>query len=105
MGRVLLVAPPCPESGVAQIEPFFPAPVSRAAVAAAAGETRIVCADADPCCPVAGGAAALYAEPLDVPAEIVPGGGHLNADAGLGPWPELEAWCLGARAQAAPTPR
>ena len=59
-----------------------------------ARETRLVCADDDPYCP--GGAAAVYGEPLGLPVDLIPGGGHLNTDAGYGPWPGVEAWVRGA---------
>jgi predicted alpha/beta hydrolase family esterase len=94
--RVLLVAPPCACAGVAEIEDFFPvARDPRAVAAAAMGETRLVCAEDDPYCPE--GALRAYAEPLGCPADLVAGGGHLNPDAGYGPWPALEAWVRGER--------
>jgi uncharacterized protein len=89
--RVLLVAPPSPEVEVPELKIFFPAPFDRQAIHAAAGETRLVCADDDPYCPE--GAASRYGDPLGLPTEIVAGGGHLNIDAGFGPWPQLESWC------------
>lgn len=93
--RVLLVAPP---GGVriAELADFLPAPLDAEAVAAAAGETRIVCSDDDPYCP--GGARTRYGEPLGLPTEVIAGGGHLNTDAGYGPWPAVEAWARGDRA-------
>ena len=93
--RVLLVAPPCTSAEYPQIAEFLPPDTDRDAVAFAAGETRLVCSDDDPHCP--GGAAAVYAEPLGLEVEVIPGAGHLNTDAGYGPWPHLEAWCLGKR--------
>jgi predicted alpha/beta hydrolase family esterase len=92
--RVLLVAPPSLGAGVAAIEPFFPIPLDAAAVASAARETRLVASDNDPYCPE--GAIALYAGPLGVRSELLPGGGHVNTDAGYGPWPGVEAWAYGA---------
>ena len=93
-GRVLLVAPPCACSPVPEIANFFPVPRDAAAVAAAAvGETRLVCSEADPYCPE--NATRAYGEPLSIPVDILPGAGHLNPDAGFGPWPEVEAWALG----------
>jgi predicted alpha/beta hydrolase family esterase len=86
--RALLVAPPSPDLGLRELASFFPAP---AAPALAPG-TRLVCADDDPYCPE--GAAAAYPR-LGVPVDAIAGGGHLNVDAGYGPWPEAEAWCLG----------
>jgi len=95
--RVLLVAPPSEGAGLPEIGPFFPVPLDPAAVSAAAlGETRLVCADDDPYCPE--GAATLYGEPLLLPADVIGGGGHLNADAGFGPWPAVEAWARGGAA-------
>jgi uncharacterized protein len=89
--RVLLVAPPSASAGVRPILPFFPVPVRRERVAAAAGETRLVCAR-DPHCPE--GAERLYGEPLGLPVDRLPdAAGHINPDAGFGPWPEAEAWC------------
>jgi len=89
--RVLLVAPPSASAGVRPILPFFPVPLDVAGVAAAAGETRIACA-VDPYCPE--GADALYGAPLDLPVDRLPdGAGHINPDAGYGPWPAVERWC------------
>jgi len=94
-GRVLLVAPPCACADVPELADFFPVPRDPAAIAAAAAETRLVTSDRDPYCPE--GAPRAYGAPLGVPTDLVPGGGHLNADAGYGPWPALEAWVLGRR--------
>ena len=88
--RVLLVAPNSATAGVPEVASFFPAPLDREAVVRAAGATRLVRADRDAYCPE--GAERLYGEPLGLEADIVPGGGHLNPDAGYGPWPAVEAW-------------
>jgi len=85
--RVLLVAPPSESAGVPQIATFFPVRLPALAEGA-----RLVCSDDDPYCPE--GAAGLYGEPLGIPLDLIPGGGHLNPDAGYGPWPAVEAWCL-----------
>jgi uncharacterized protein len=85
--RVLLAAPPSEASGIPEIQGFFPVPLP------ALGEgARLVCSDNDPYCPE--GAANLYGEPLAIPVDVLPGGGHLNPEAGYGPWPAVEAWCL-----------
>jgi|SRR5215218_7026524 len=84
--RALLVAPPSDGLDQPELQEFFPAPAAELAAG-----SRLVCAADDPYCP--GGAAARY--DWGVPVDEIPGGGHLNADAGLGPWPEVEAWCLG----------
>ena len=99
--RVVLVAPPCPGSAVPELAGFYPEETDRDAVAAAAGQTRLVCSDDDPYCP-GDGAARDWARPLGLPVDLVRGGGHLNVEAGYGPWPEMEAWCLGRRDALAP---
>jgi predicted alpha/beta hydrolase family esterase len=92
--RVLLVAPPSPSAELPGVHGFFPLSVEPEEVARAAGSTRIVATDNDPYCPE--GAERLYGEPLSLPVSLVEGGGHLNPDAGYGPWPEVERWCLGS---------
>jgi predicted alpha/beta hydrolase family esterase len=87
-GRVLLVAPPSEHAGVPEIAGFFPVPLPTLSDGA-----RLVCSDNDPYCPE--GAAALYGAPLGIPVDVLAGAGHLNPDAGYGPWPDVEAWCLG----------
>jgi len=78
--RVLLVAP-ASLAGVPDIlAPFFPVPDIEAP------DSRLVYADDDPYCPE--GAAAVYRGPAD----LLPGQGHINPDAGYGPWPAVEAW-------------
>jgi uncharacterized protein len=93
--RIALVAPPSAASGLPELEPFFPVAVTAADLARAAGRSRLVCADDDPYCPE--GAAGLYGEALGLPTDLHPGGGHLNVDSGLGPWPAMEAWAQGAK--------
>jgi predicted alpha/beta hydrolase family esterase len=94
--RVLLVAPPSITGAPRPIRQFFPVPLDRGRVAAAAAETRLVCAPDDPYCPE--DAAALYGDALGLAVDVLPGGGHVNPDAGFGPWPAAEAWCYGASA-------
>jgi predicted alpha/beta hydrolase family esterase len=93
--RVVLVAPPSAGAGVPEILPFFPVIATAADVARAATHTRLVCADNDSYCPE--GAATLYGGPLGLAVDVHPGGGHLNVDSGLGPWPAMEAWAQGAK--------
>jgi hypothetical protein len=90
--RVLLVAPPSGSNGPREIAEFVPVHADRAVVAAAADRTLIVCSDDDPYCPE--GADLVYGEPLGIETEVIPGAGHLNPEAGYGPWPHVEAWCL-----------
>lgn len=93
--RVALVAPPSLGARLPELDPFFPVTATAGDVARAARHTRLVCADDDPYCPE--GAAALYGGPLNLPIDLHPGRGHLNVDAGLGPWPAMEAWAQGAK--------
>lgn len=104
--RCLLVAPPCPSAGVQELVRFYPTGAQRDAIQLAATTTRLVCSDADPYCP--DGAARHWGEPLALAVDVLPGAGHVNADAGFGPWPEVEQWALGRRtsvaARSAPAP-
>lgn len=85
--RTLLVAPPSAGAGLPELAGFLPAPLP-----ALPNPSRLVCSDDDPYCPE--GAAELYGAPLGIPVDLLPGRGHLNPDAGYGPWPSVEAWCL-----------
>jgi predicted alpha/beta hydrolase family esterase len=89
--RTLLVAPPSETAAVPQIAGFFPVPLPALGAGA-----RLVCSDNDPYCPE--GANSLYGD-LGIPVDVIPGGGHLNPEAGYGPWPAVEAWCLDANRQ------
>ncbi|MFL5893511.1 MAG: RBBP9/YdeN family alpha/beta hydrolase [Thermoleophilaceae bacterium] len=89
--RVLLVAPPCLRE-VAAVERFWPEGVTAADVERACPATLMVWSAPDPYCP----ASAPAAFPGVFPRAIeIPGGGHLNTDAGYGPWPLVEQWALG----------
>jgi predicted alpha/beta hydrolase family esterase len=94
--RVALVAPPCPGAAVAELAGFYPTGADKAGIDAAAGHTRLVCSDDDPYCP-GRGAAEHWGRPLELVVDLLPGAGHLNVEAGYGPWPEMEAWCAGER--------
>jgi predicted alpha/beta hydrolase family esterase len=91
--RVLLVAPPCLES-VEAVARFRPDGVSAADVRRVAEKTLMVCSDEDPYCPA--GAVNTCAEPLGLDYKLIGGAGHVNTDAGYGPWPWVEQWALGA---------
>jgi predicted alpha/beta hydrolase family esterase len=89
--RVLLIAPPCTD----EVEPvvrFRPDGVRADDVRRAAGATRMFCSDDDPYCPA--GAAMVFGEPLELDYEVIAGRGHLNPDAGYGPFPAVEEWAL-----------
>lgn len=90
--RVLLVSPPSPALAVPELAEFLPAPLEQASLHAAAGSTRLVCAPDDPYCPE--GAVFSYGLPLGLEFDEIAPGGHLNSDAGYGPWPAVEAWTL-----------
>jgi len=94
VARVLLVAPPSPSVELPGARGFFPLSVEPGEVARAAGSTLIVWSDDDPYCPE--GAERLYAEPLELRSCKLAGRGHINPDAGFGPWPAAERWCLGS---------
>jgi predicted alpha/beta hydrolase family esterase len=89
--RVLLSAPPCLDE-VPAIARFRPDGVTADQVRAAAAQTWMLCSDEDPYCPA--GAVATYGVPLEIDYEVIPGGGHLNSDAGFGPFPLIEDWAL-----------
>ena len=79
--RVLLVAPPSLAGTPEVLHSFFPAPQVELPNA------RLVCSDDDPYGPE--GAANLY---TGLPTDLLPGAGHINPEAGYGPWPSVEDW-------------
>jgi predicted alpha/beta hydrolase family esterase len=98
--RVLLVAPPC-SGDVPAVVRFQPDGVTPEQVRAAAGSTRMVCApDGDPYCPP--GAPNVFGS-LVTATDVIDGGGHLNTDAGYGPWPAVEQWAVGEREEIGPS--
>jgi predicted alpha/beta hydrolase family esterase len=89
--RVLLVAPPSEAGAPDALASFFPVALDAAAVAASAPDgARIVASDDDPYCPE--GAAEVYGGPLGLVTDTLPGKGHINPDAGYGPWDAVDAW-------------
>lgn len=95
--RVALVAPPCPGSAVPELAGFYPSGAEACDVAAVAARgTRLVCSDNDPFCP-GPGAREHWGAPLALEADVIPGAGHLNCEAGFGPWPAMLEWTLGRR--------
>ncbi|MCW7947143.1 hydrolase [Streptomyces hygroscopicus] len=89
--RVLLVAPPSGSVLVRHPEVAEFAPPSLDGLTPPA-PTRLAAGDDDPYCPE--GARTLFGDPLGIPAEIIPGGAHLDLDAGYGSWPAVLEWCL-----------
>jgi serine hydrolase len=93
--RALLVAPVQPDDDQPESPGFRPTPLDREGVAAAAGETRLVCSTTDPWCPPE--TSRRIGEEIGAPIDWLDDAGHVNAAAGYGPWPALEAWALGER--------
>lgn len=91
--RVAPVAPPCPGAKVPKLAGFYPTRADAEAVRAAAGHTRLVCADDDPYCP-GPGARHHWGGPLGLAVDLLPGCGHLNPEAGFGAWPAMRDWVL-----------
>ncbi|MEU1518546.1 alpha/beta hydrolase [Streptomyces sp. NPDC005811] len=89
--RVLLVAPPSASVvlGHPEIAEFAPPPLPGLRLPT---PTRLVAGDDDPYLPE--GAQAAYGTPLGLTAAVLPGAGHLDLDAGYGPWPSVLEWCL-----------
>lgn len=92
--RVLLVAPPC-RADIEPVARFLDHGATPADLERAAGSTLLVCSDEDPYCPP--GAIETYAEPLGIESRLISGAGHINPEAGYGPWPEVESWALTRR--------
>lgn len=92
--RVLLVAPPWRENMDA-VARALTHDATAGDVERAADATLLVCSDADPYCPA--GAVPTFAEPLGIESRVIAGAGHINPEAGYGPWPESEEWALTGR--------
>lgn len=89
--RVALVSPPSPGTSIPEIAAFFPPPLDVEAVRRGADGTVLIAGDDDPYLPEGIGPA--YALPLKIATTVVPGGGHLNVEAGYGEWPAMLDWC------------
>ena len=92
VGRLLWVAPPGPSAFVDAIASFRPDGLSADAICATAPVRELVCGDDDPSCPER---AELVYGPLGFATCVLKGAGHLDLDAGFGPWPAVEQWALG----------
>jgi predicted alpha/beta hydrolase family esterase len=91
VARVLLVAPTQPDEDQPESPGFRPTPL----VATGARETLLVCSRTDPYCRPS--TSRRMAAALGAPVEWLEDAGHVNADAGYGPWPWVERWALGER--------
>lgn len=87
--RVLLVAPPAPAVlATSAVAEFAALPLA----VSSEDKDRLTFAasDNDEYCP--GGVEAAFGQ-LGIPLMLLPGQGHLNAEAGYGAWPSLVDWC------------
>lgn len=87
--RVLLVAPPSPR--VTASIPAIAAFADGLDLAEQGLAARLVYGEGDPYCPE--GADVHYGTPLGLDTDLVPGGEHLDLDAGYGDWASLLEWC------------
>jgi serine hydrolase len=90
--RLLWVAPPGPSAFVPEVDSFAPRDLDPTSFRATAPLRQLVCGDDDPYCPER--ADRLYG-PLGLRSEVLHGAGHLDPDAGFGPWPAVERWARG----------
>ncbi len=97
--RVLLVAPPyvMPEAPPLDAPPgvtgFFPPPFNPPTLKAVARETTLVATDTDDYATF--DQSTGVAAKLDVPIQLLKGGGHISPYYGYGEWPWVFAWCVG----------
>jgi uncharacterized protein len=91
--RVLIVAPSQPDEDQPESRGFRPTPLSPECVAAAAGETLLVCSTDDPWSPPT--TSRRVAEAIGAPIHWLEQAGHINTAAGYGPWPWVEHWAAG----------
>jgi serine hydrolase len=98
--RVLLVAPPSPTIDEPLVATFIPAPTLAEGLHQAAVTTRLVAGEGDPYLTLAD--AKLLAESLRIELDVIVGGGHLNVDAGYGPWSAVLKWVRSDRTPLTP---
>ena len=92
ISRVALVAPADPElcSDVSSFQIDVTDPAIKPALAKAAKSTIIIGSDNDEWTPR--GIPATFADPLDLPLELIPGAGHISLHDGWGPWQGIINW-------------
>jgi hypothetical protein len=88
--RVLLVSPLGRGFEHPDVHGFTPAPLDAAGVRRAASWTQLVVGEDDTACAVDD--AVEMAAQLKVDLDVIPGGAHLNTDAGYGVWPAVLEW-------------
>lgn len=89
--RAILVAPPSPFLEYEPVMTFFPVPQNMLEITTVAEKTLFVLSSTDPYCSVED--AAQYLD-LGVPCVMLPKMGHINVEAGYGPWPWILDVCL-----------
>ena len=83
---------PSPRTTIAPRSPaFFPPPMDVDAVRRGADGTVLVGRRRRPV--PARGIAEAYGRPLMIATTVLEGGGHVNVESGLGPWPAVLDWC------------
>jgi serine hydrolase len=97
VARALLVAPPQPDVEDTDSVGFRPTPLDRDGVARAARDTLVVCSTNDPWS--SREQSERIGAETGVEIDWLEDAGHINTDAGFGPWPAVEAWALGERAR------
>ncbi|MNO23575.1 putative hydrolase YdeN [compost metagenome] len=89
--RAILVAPPSPFLKYEPVMTFFPVPDNLVETATVAEKTLFVLSSTDPYCSVED--ASQYLD-LGIPCVMLPKMGHINVEAGYGPWPWILDVCL-----------
>ncbi len=85
--RLLLVAPPSLDCSLETIKTFFPLTPPNSLYA---HEAMLVVSDNDPYMDLSEARKLQYA--LGIEMKVISGGGHINTDAGFGPWPWVKEW-------------
>jgi len=94
----LLVAPPSPYLLFEPVQSFFPPPQSALAWQPIAHRSLLVGSDNDPYIETT--ELQSIGRQLGLCVQMLPGAGHINIDAGYGPWPFALEWALSAQATA-----
>ena len=94
--RVVLVSPPGPAAFRPSFRAFLPVGLDHGSIARASLHPPVVVtSDNDPYFPEGVDAySAIYTDVLGLPHHVIPGAGHIRVGNGLGPSPEMLAWCL-----------
>jgi predicted alpha/beta hydrolase family esterase len=94
----LLVAPPSPYLLFEPVQSFFPPPQSALAWQPIAHRSLLVGSDNDAY--IDASELESIGQGLGLSVRVLPGAGHINIDAGYGPWPFALEWALSAQAAA-----